>query len=87
MVDAVSTRPDAGHDADHGSAADARAIPLNGQHEEGVVSEAQVPPADTLPTQMPGDVIEPGRALALADFAPPSVAQRKTSRCVTAAAP
>lgn len=73
MVDAVSTRPDAGHDADHGSAADARAIPLNGQHEEGVVSEAQVPPADTLPTQMPGDVIEPGRALALADFAPPSV--------------
>lgn len=73
MVDAVSTRPDAGHDANDVVAASAMAIPLGGQHEEGVVSEAQVPPADSLPTQTPGEVIEPGRALALADFAPPSV--------------
>ncbi|MFM5884501.1 MAG: heparinase, partial [Novosphingobium sp.] len=37
------------------------------------MTEADVPPADVLPALTPGEVIEPGRALALADFAPPAV--------------
>ena len=47
------------------SAANAAAIPLASGDEGGLVSEA----AGTAP----GELIEPGRALALADFAPPSV--------------
>ncbi len=47
------------------STADARAIPLGG----GSDPHALGPPHD----DAPGEVIEPGRALALADFAPPSV--------------
>lgn len=70
MTDAVTTRADLGRQA---ADAEAMAIPLGGAHEEGVVSEAQVPPAESLSIQSPGEVIEPGRALALADFAPPSV--------------
>ena len=47
------------------SAADAAAIPLASGDEGGLVSDA----AETAP----GELVEPGRALALADFAPPSV--------------
>jgi len=47
--------------------ADAPAMPLGASDEGGLVSEAA---ADTPP---PGEVVEPGRALALADFAPPSI--------------
>ena len=47
------------------SAADAAAIPLASGDEGGLVSEA----AETAP----GELVKPGRALALADFAPPSV--------------
>jgi len=45
---------------------DSSAIPLGGGHEEGVLTAA--PPAEPL-----GEVIEPGRALALADFSPPAL--------------
>ena len=47
------------------SAANAAAIRLASGDEGGLVSEA----AETAP----GELVEPGRALALADFAPPSV--------------
>lgn len=49
---------------------DGRAIPLHTGHEEALVSEAPAAPA---PAEPQGEVVEPGRALALADFAPPSV--------------
>ena len=49
------------------STAHAIAIPLAQGDEGGLVSDA----AD--PATAPGEVVEPGRALALADFAPPSV--------------
>ncbi len=49
-------------------AADAPAIPLGHSDEGGLVSEASSEPAAT-----PGELVEPGRALALADFAPPSL--------------
>ncbi len=45
---------------------DGPAIPLGQSDEGGLVSKA-------LPAQKPGELVEPGRALALADFAPPSV--------------
>jgi len=48
------------------SIADGAAIPLGHGDEGGLVSEA----AGTPP---PGELVEPGRALALADFAPPSL--------------
>nr|WP_232730276.1 heparinase II/III-family protein [Novosphingobium kunmingense] len=48
-------------------------MPLGAAHEDAVLSDADIAPADSLPSQAPGEVIEPGRALALADFAPPSV--------------
>jgi hypothetical protein len=48
-------------------AADAAAIPLAPGDEGGLVNEA----AEAEP--LPGELVEPGRALALADFAPPSV--------------
>jgi uncharacterized heparinase superfamily protein len=63
MSDAVlSSRPEVS------DTADAPALPLGASDEGGLVSEvasAQAPP--------PGEVVEPGRALALADFAPPSI--------------
>jgi uncharacterized heparinase superfamily protein len=45
------------------------AIPLGGGAEEGVLDQHQ----PELPPLSPSEVIEPGRALALADFAPPSL--------------
>ena len=50
------------------SAADGPAMPLGHSDEGGLVSEAASEPAPT-----PGELVEPGRALALADFAPPSL--------------
>ena len=47
--------------------ADIAAIPLASGDESGLVNEA----AETAPS--PGELVEPGRALALADFAPPSL--------------
>jgi uncharacterized heparinase superfamily protein len=63
MVDALSSTREA---LDR---ADGPAIPLGGGAEEGVLDQYQpdLPPLST------SDVIEPGRALALADFAPPSL--------------
>ena len=49
------------------STADGAAIPLAQGNEGGLVNE----PAEEVPA--PGEVVEPGCALALADFAPPSV--------------
>ena len=74
MTDALSTRAVAETDR-HDDAADggASAIPLASGAQEALVTESDVPHADALPAQAPGEVIEPGRALALADFAPPSV--------------
>ena len=46
-------------------AADPAALPLGGGDEGGLVSDSTAP--------APGQLVEPGRALALADFAPPSV--------------
>ena len=63
MVDAaLSTR------SAQASAADGPAMPLGYSDEGGLVSEAASEPAPT-----PGELVEPGRALALADFAPPSL--------------
>lgn len=45
------------------------AIPLGGGHEATVLNETAIVAAET----RPGEVVEPGRALALADFAPPAV--------------
>jgi uncharacterized heparinase superfamily protein len=58
---ALSSRPAAS------DLADVPAMPLGANDEGGLVSEA----ADDTPS--PGEVVEPGRALALADFAPPSI--------------
>lgn len=53
--------------SDRAATLDGPAIPLDASDESGLVSEAT-------PTPPPGaDLVEPGRALALADFAPPSV--------------
>lgn len=56
------------------------AIPLGDKQEEGVLSEADSPSGNSGGSSGgssgsgdPGEVIEPGRALALADFAPPAV--------------
>ena len=49
-----------------------RAIPLGAGGEEGLVSRAEDSTSQTAGAT-PGEVIEPGRALALADFAPPSL--------------
>jgi len=48
--------------------ADAPAMPLGASDEGGLVSDAAPEEAPA-----PGEVVEPGRALALADFAPPSI--------------
>ncbi|MFC0589912.1 heparinase II/III family protein [Novosphingobium aquiterrae] len=75
MADALSTRHAAGSIRDHVAPAEGTgpAIPLAAGCEEGALTEADVPPAEALPSQAPGELIEPGRALALADFAPPAV--------------
>ncbi len=52
---------------------DAAAIPLGGSGEEGVLSEAQAASARDDEPRPAGELIEPGRALALADFSPPSL--------------
>src|SRR5512143_2149833 len=69
MADAaISARSGAEHGA---AAAEGMAIPLGGGDEAGVL---RAPPAamgaEALP---PDEIVEPGRALALADFAPPSL--------------
>ena len=46
------------------------AIPLNGQREAGVLEQTEAQPISPEPH---GEVIEPGRALALADFSPPTL--------------
>ncbi len=56
--------------ADASSEEDGRAIPLPGGHEEGLVTQA--PAGEAAPAPQ-GELVEPGRALALADFSPPSV--------------
>ena len=68
MVDAASPSDLGVRGAADESGAGA-ASPLGGAAEEGVLTEVE-------PRKMPegpGEVVEPGRALALADFAPPSV--------------
>src|ERR1700741_4673972 len=58
-------------------AGEAVAIPLTDAAEEMVVSEAEAPAGeiegDSASELGRGELIEPGRALALADFSPPSV--------------
>jgi uncharacterized heparinase superfamily protein len=49
--------------------ADGPAIPLGGGAEEGVLDQHDT----ALPPLSPSETIEPGRALALADFAPPAI--------------
>lgn len=52
----------------HSDAVDTPAMPLGASDEGGLVSEAA--PSEPQPG---GEVVEPGRALALADFAPPAI--------------
>jgi uncharacterized heparinase superfamily protein len=54
---------------------EARAIPLHGTGEEIVLRETAGPgaEADAEPASGRGELIEPGRALAIADFSPPSL--------------
>lgn len=78
MSDAQSTREATGERQGRFAGSDrdtqsAPAIPLGAGREEAALTEADIPATDQLPRQTPGEVIEPGRALALADFAPPSV--------------
>ena len=63
MSDAALTVRSASSDS-----ADTPAMPLGASDEGGLVSEGA--PVDTPP---PGELVEPGRALALADFAPPAI--------------
>lgn len=65
MVDALLTARSTAQDDD---SRDGPAIPLGRSDEGGLVNEQEVPAA-----QNGGEVVEPGRALALADFAPPAV--------------
>ena len=70
MVDAVAR---AAEPSDEVSARDASAaMPLSAGHEEGALSESEAPAARD-EARRPEEVIEPGRALALADFVPPVV--------------
>lgn len=71
MGEVLSTRAATRHGTEPGGAP--RAVPLGGNGEEGVLSEADIPPPEALAVNSPSEVIEPGRALALADFAPPAV--------------
>lgn len=50
---------------------DAPAMPLGGSAEHGVLAESATREGEI--EDAPGEVIEPGRALAIADFAPPSI--------------
>ncbi|HWU03459.1 MAG TPA: heparinase, partial [Novosphingobium sp.] len=60
-------------EAEDGAPGDGPAIPLaRAQQSELALDEAQPAPARGKPAR-PGQLIEPGRALALADFAPPSL--------------
>ncbi len=70
MVDVLATSRSAVPD----SAVTDMAIPLGGASEEGVLSEAEAAAAypDDYSGQR-GELIEPGRALALADFSPPAL--------------
>jgi uncharacterized heparinase superfamily protein len=61
MVDAMTSSRNPALDL-----ADAPAIPLGQQVEVGVMDQAETPLSES-------EVVEPGRALALADFAPPSL--------------
>ena len=79
MVDSAA-RDIAAARSDTGAAVsgEALAIPLGGSGEEGVLSaseaaEDQPGATGPIPGQMPGTMIEPGRALALADFSPPAL--------------
>ena len=65
MVDALLTARSTAQDDD---SREGPAIPLGRSDEGGLVNEQEVPAA-----QNGGEVVEPGRALALADFAPPAV--------------
>lgn len=53
---------------DRSSVGEEQAIPLNGGSEAGVLEESEITADRTA-----GEVIEPGRALALADFSPPAL--------------
>ncbi|MCB2073263.1 MAG: heparinase II/III family protein [Novosphingobium sp.] len=66
MADSATHHLSASHDND----LSASAIPLGDAGEEGVLSTGD----DTAPQadEPPGEMIEPGRALAIADFSPPS---------------
>jgi len=68
MVDAA-TRDIA---ADAGGDCAEAAIPLGSAGEEGVLSEAS-PPGAGSHADLAGETIEPGRALAIADFSPPAL--------------
>ncbi len=65
VLHAIGNQDRASHADDTGAD---MAIPLTSGAEEGVLSEAAV-----AKEAAPGELIEPGRALALADFAPPSL--------------
>ena len=49
------------------------AIPLASGNEEMLVNDGTAPVGDGPSAPSAGELIEPGRALALADFAPPSI--------------
>ena len=65
----------AGTRASNELAAEGRAVPLGGASEEMALSEAEGAdaPGDRREDPGRGELIEPGRALALADFAPPTL--------------
>ena len=85
MAEAVRTRSKTAKAGRGASRKPARAVPLSQKAEDGVLNDHR--PTDPAKTQMPslddgameaaaasqGEVIEPGRSLAIADFSPPSV--------------
>lgn len=73
MADVLSTRDSAAPGEAGELARPQRAIPLAAGIEEAALTEAEIPAGLPPAGQFPGEVIEPGRALALADFAPPHV--------------
>ena len=77
MATEARPRP-AARPRDVGKAGERRAVPLGVSAEEGVLNDedaarAQTPILEGEGHAAPGEVIEPGRALALADFAPPAL--------------
>lgn len=58
---------------DVGTAGERRAVPLGPEAEEGVLDDDDTDSLNTGTQTAPGEVIEPGRALALADFTPPAL--------------